>query len=341
MEDLKLYLTSLEPDLNQTAYSQSIGGHISNSLVYPETTLNSTVGLFDLNLDLNIPESGSFSEWQGIEYINIGAEMIQVPPISNGTIVATQRGYNNIYNMHIAGDVVRASSAKELLNDVFNDSRKQYRCIAIKNVSRQNPSPSYEQIAYDLGVYLKQDSRSKNSIIKIALELPSSQYLSGTSTEWNEMKLTDSSIRNAFEDNHFNNAYLKITSGEASGQGKVIGSYEAASGTFTFLSSFSTVFDFDKNVTYEVLPSPAQRVKTGTISPAITAGSVTNFLQPDINTPLRFFQSPNASDPLDLGISDLNPNDVMYLWIEREVLKGSPEFFNNDFVVNVKYKVSE
>ena len=59
MATLKLYLTSLEPDMNQTIYSQSIGGYISNSLIYPETTLAASMDLYSTNLSLATPASGS------------------------------------------------------------------------------------------------------------------------------------------------------------------------------------------------------------------------------------------------------------------------------------------
>ena len=61
MATLKLYLTSLEPDLDQTIYSQSIGGYLSNSLVYPETILSSPIGLYDTSISLDTPSSGSWS----------------------------------------------------------------------------------------------------------------------------------------------------------------------------------------------------------------------------------------------------------------------------------------
>ena len=336
MATLKLYLTSLEPDLNQTIYSQSIGGYVSNSLVYPETTLSSTIGLYDTNLSLATPASGSWSEWQGIEYINIGNELMKVPSFVNGSIVVSQRGYNDIYNVHLEGDIARAAASKELFNDVFNDSYKQYRCVAIKNVSTNSTDPSNEQIAYDLEVYIKQNSRNINSDIRIALEKPSSEYITGLSTSWGAMTLVDSSLIGVYEDNYFKEAYLKITNGEASGQGKIISSFDRETGTFTFYNSFSSALDFTVVPTYEVLPSPAQRVKTGVISPIVGSSDVTQFFHPDAFTPLTFFEQASI-----FNVSNLSPNDVMYVWIERTVEKGNEEFLNNDFVFNFRYKVSE
>lgn len=345
MATLKLYLTSLEPDLNQTIYSQSIGGYVSNSLVYPETTLSSSMGLYDTSLSLTTPSSGSWSEWQGIEYINVGDELMKVPSFVNGSIVVSQRAYNNIYNVHLAGDVARAAASKELFNDVFDDSYKQYRCIAIKNVSTNSTDPSQEQIAYDLEVYIKQNSRNTTSDIKIALEKPVSEYISGASTSWSttivdnasRTILVDSSLIGAYENNYFSAAYLKITSGPAVGQGKIVTGFQESTGTFLFYpDSFSEAYDYSVAPTYEVLPSPAQRIKTGIISPIFGSANVTQLFHPNEFTPLTFFEQASV-----FNVSNLSPNDVMYMWVERIVEKGNEEFLNNDFVLNFRYKVSE
>lgn len=338
MATLKFYLTSLEPDLNQTIYSQSIGGYVSNSLVYPETTLSSSMGLYDINLSLITPSSGSWSEWQGIEYISVGNELMQIPSFVNGSIVVSQRAYNNIYNVHLAGDIVKAAGAKELFNDVFDDSYKQYRCMVIKNVSTSSTDPSNEQVAYDLEVYIKQNSRNVNSDIRIALEQPSSEYISGEATSWSTTTLVDSSLVGAYGYDHFKEAYLKIIDGAASGQGKIISSFDNVTGTFTFYNDnvFSSGLDFDITPTYEVLPSPAQRVKTGIVAPDVASVLVTQFFHPDEFTPLAFLEQASV-----FNISNLSPNDVMYVWLERTVEKGNEEFLNNDFVLNLRYKVSE
>ena len=71
MADLKMYLTSLEPDMSQSILSQSIGGFTSNTLLYPEAVLTNTVGLYDDSLVLNSPSGGSWTEWEGATYISI------------------------------------------------------------------------------------------------------------------------------------------------------------------------------------------------------------------------------------------------------------------------------
>lgn len=336
MATFKSYLTSLEPNISQEIYSQSIGGYCSSSLLYPETTLGSTVGLYDTSISLNTPSSGSWSDWLGVEYINIGNEVMKVSPITGGVVTVLTRGYNGIINMHISNDDVRAVSAKELFNNVMNSDHKQYRCIALKNVS-PIAYPSGELSAYNFEVCLKQNSRSDNSTIKIALEQPSSQYISGTSTSWTSMTLTDSSLIGVYEDNHFQEAYLRILSGDANGQGKIVSSFDSSTGTFTFYNSFSSTYSYTGSVLYEVLPSPAQRIKTGVVSPVdANDGSMTPFIKASETFPLKF-TSGNVSVPI---ISDLFPNDIVYVWLERTVSKGSENFDNNDIVLNIGYSVS-
>jgi hypothetical protein len=336
MATFKNYLTSIEPDMEQTIYSQSIGGFCSNSPLYPETTLLSTIGLYDITLTLNTPESGTWDDWQGIEYINIGNEVMQVSPIINGSITVITRGYNGIINMHISGENVRAVSSKELFNNVFNEDHKQYRCIAIKNVS-SSEDPSGSLNAYNFEVYLKQNSRNDNSSIKIALEVPTSQYLSSTSTKWTSMQVVDTSLIGIYDDNYFQGAYLKILSGDASGQGKVVSSFDSSTGTFTFYSSFSSSYSYASNVLYEVLPAPAQRLKTGTDSPVDTGIDFLSFVSTSEDATLRFV-SGSATNPM---VGDLYPNDVVYVWIERTMEKGAESFNHNDIVLNIKYSVSE
>ena len=336
MATFKSYLTSLEPNMSQEIYSQSIGGYCSNSLVYPETTLGETMGIYDTTISLNTPASGNWNEWLGIEYINIGNEMIKVSPIDGGSVTVLTRGYNGIINMHVSNDDVRAVSSKELFNDVLNTDHKQYRCIALKNVSSTS-YPSGELSAYNFEVYLKQNSRSDDSFVKIAIEQPASQYVSGVSTGFTAMTLVDTSLIGIYEDNHFKEIYLRILSGDASGQGKIVSSFDSATGTFTFYNSFSSTYDYNENVLYEGLPSPAQRIKTGTVSPNnVVSGNITPFTSAIKESPLRFV-SGNISVPI---VRDLFPNDIVYVWFERSIKKGSVSFDNNDIVLNIGYSVS-
>ena len=101
MSDIKVYLTSLEPNLSQSNDSQSIGGYISNTLVYPETSLAETIGLYDMTLTLD-----NWTGLSGLSYLNINNEIIKVGSISSNNITILQRGINGILNVHVRGDDV-------------------------------------------------------------------------------------------------------------------------------------------------------------------------------------------------------------------------------------------
>ena len=168
----------------------------------------------------------------------------------------------------------------------------------------------------------------------MALEKPSSQYLESTSTSWSSMQIIDASLIGRYSDNYFKECYLKIKSGEAKGQGKIISSFDSATGTFVLYSSFSSAYSYSGNVVYEVLPAPAQRIKTGTVSPITTGQNVLPFSLASEDSPMRFA---SVTDGSNIFTTDLRPNDIMYIWLEREIQKGSEKFDNNDFVLNINY----
>ncbi len=330
MADLKMYLTSLEPNMSQTILSQSIGGYISNTLLYPETTVDSIIGLYDTAISLGIPSTGNWSEWEGVTYISINDELMQVNSVDNSITSVVQRGVNGKVKVHIKNDIARGVSEKELFNDVFNDSYKQYRCIAVKNNSSA-ADPSNEVTANNISVYLGDNSRNLNSNIKISIEAPKSQYISGVATSIildsssGTSSLVDTSLSGTYANGLFNNAYLKINSGTNAGQGRVVQSF-SSSGIFYFGSALTS----DTSVSYEVLPSPAQRVKSGMMSP-----SVSTFVANSVSSPLfvNLFIGENISfDQGALGI-----NDVFYIWLERTINKGSPVFENNSALINIQY----
>ncbi len=61
---------------------------------------------------------------------------------------------------------------------------------------------------------------------------------------------------------------------------------------------------------------------------------MTSFFIPSENFPANFAVEGSVVD-----LSDLNPNDIMYIWLERTLEKGSSSFSNNDIVLNIKYNV--
>lgn len=330
MNNLKFYLTSIEPNIQQTIYSQSIGGYISNSLLYPETTLASNVGLYDNSLQLNVPDGG-WGDWSDIKYLNIGREIIKIDEIGEDVNIE-ERAVNSILNMHIVSDIVRGiSDNNTLFNDVFNDEYKQYRCLAVKNIFDNNDE-YVDNIINGVNIYIDTKSSNPNSSFKIAIEIPKNQFMNGYSTDWTSSSLIDNSLQGLYSDNYFQNSNLKIKEGPNKGQERIIISYDGDTGTFIFNDSlpYDNSDEYNNNLFYEIDPSPSQRLISGTVSPFTNMDNITDFKNVNEDVPL-YIDINNNSDSLNL-------NDVFYIWIERAIKKGSKEFLNS-FGITINYNI--
>lgn len=308
MSNLNFYLTSIEPNIEQYIYSQSIGAYCSLSTLYPSAKLETEiVGLYDTSFYLSYHDE----YFDNVEYISINNEVMKVSSFDshNGFMEIETRGYNDIIEMHIKDNDVFAISNSELLNDVFNDQNSQYRCIAIKNDGNK--------ILRDISIFLAQNSRNINSIIKIAFEVPKSQYIKSTSTERELLKLVDESLIGQFSDDYFSECFLK-PEGEIGG---IVKSFDSSTGTFLFYDSFSNVLD---NKDYEVFPSPSYRLKSGI-----------DFIE---NNLISSFSDADIENPLTIDNVYLSPNYIIYLWIKREILNEDILFNNNNFVINISYE---
>ena len=322
MISLDFYLTSLEPDLNQTILSQSIGGYCSNSVLYSQSYLASNVGLYDTSFVIDEPSNG-YSVWQNYSYLSINGELIKISSISNsGLVLVEERGSNGNIAMHLSGDKVIGISC-ELFNDVFNTSNIQYRCLAVKNTTT-NGNPSNYLSLENIAVFIKQNSRNSGVNIELSVELPKSQYMNGISTNRTRLTLTDSSLAGLYEDNHFSECFVK-PHGESGG---IVRSYDSDTGTFTFYSSFSEVII---NKSYEIFPAPCQRLKSGIDEPVIN-NNMSQFFSYSKQSPLYLDSIASLS-----GGVVLNPNDIFYIWIKRTINKGTSEMSLDDFVIDILF----
>jgi len=318
---IKYYLTSVEPGISQNIYSQSLGGYISSSLVYPETILNGTIGLYDTTMVVD-----NYVGLNGCTYINLGLEIIKVNSINSNNITISQRAVNGIRSNHLNNSIVRGISSVNVFNNILNDNRKQYRCFAIKNSVDFLATDAYS--FNDVKISLKQDSINDFSNIKFAIEDPVNDYLNSTSTGGSKNTLIDSSLIGAYSDNYFLNSRLRIKSGSNIDQARTISIYDNNTGVFTLESSFSN--NILSGISYEIDPSPAQRIITGEISPVVGSQRVSEFV--------------GINNSIDININNdrshysiLQPNDLIYIWIEREIKKNAMEFNNNSFIIDFRF----
>ena len=143
-------------------------------------------------------------------------------------------------------------------------------------------------------------------------------------------QLIDTSLLK-YPNDYFKNSYLKITGGVNKGQGRIISSFSSSTGTFFLEGSLSE----DSNSSYEIFPSPAQRIKTGTVSPDITESNMTLFFSASKNRPIRI--NFNDEEDASLTSSSLDVHNLFYIWVEKTIKRGSSSFDNNDFVINLEY----
>jgi len=318
---IKYFLTSVEPNISQSIYSQSLGGYVSTSLVYPETILDGTIGLYDETMVVD-----NYVALSGNSYLNLGLEIVEVSSIIGNNITISQRAVNGLRSNHLNNSVVRGVSSVNVFDNILNSDRKQYRCFAIKNNIDPLSTDAYS--FGDIRVSLKQDSRNSFSNIKFAIEVPRNDYLSNYATGGSTNTLTDSSLIGRYSYNHFINSILRIKSGPNSNQYRKISIYDDNAGTFTLENNFSV--SISSGINYEIDPSPSQRIITGEVSPSIGTQRVSEFV--GMNS-LIGIDINNSRDHNNI----FQPNDLIYIWIEREIKKNALEFNNNSFVININF----
>ena len=313
MGNFNFYLTSIEPSIGQSISSQSIGGYCSLSELYPKAEVStSVVGLYDTSFILKTFDNNFVDKIKTEDsYISINNEIIKVDSFdeNTGEISVSMRGHNEILNIHKENDYVFVISSLELFNDVFDINNKQYRCLAIKN-------DSYDKTLNNVRVFISKNSRNVNSQIRISIEEPKSQYLSSISSDRDEIRLVDEGLIGQYDDDHFAECLIKID-GE---NDNIVRSFDSETGTFVFYSSFASVGEEDKEKSYEVFPSPSERIKSG------------------VDVPDGEFSFSDSDNPIIVTEENIFPNDIIYLWVERKVSKGYDSFKNNDFNINVFYE---
>jgi hypothetical protein len=344
--DIKFYYTSLEPRMAQTISAQSIGGYCSTSVLYQEAVLSSSIGIYNTDISITFLSSSPYNNWSSLNYISIGEEIIKINGVeSSGVVNVVERSFNGVLNMHLAGDTVTAVSINDVFNDVFNDDHSQYRCMCLKNLS---PGA----VVANIELYMAHNNQNPKTDVKIAVEVPSSQYLNSYSTSWTSITLVDDSIKSSKQDssnvppvewvdNQCQGAYLRVLSGPNEGYGRVISSYDSLTGTFTFDSSFPYDYDLTKDsptVQYEVDPAPAQRLKSGTAVPVLFGSTSTTKLI-DATSSYIIGVGQTGQVGARLSINSLNYNDVLYVWIERAVEDNYQLYESNNVSLVLYYSV--
>lgn len=324
-EDIRFYYTSVEPNLDQHNPAQSLGGFVSPTGLYDVSRLSQSISFYDSYIVLD-------SALSSYDILQIGDELMTVSEWRDSTAVISQRhAFGTPIRYQPAGSVVRGVGKNDIFNRVLSSDYRQYRCIAIKNTSET-------EIARDVKVFFKIASRNTLSTTRLAIEIPRSDYLSSTASSGSDISLTDGTIAGTYPDDHFVGAPLKLTSGGSSGQIRIVSGFDGALGKFLLDSELPR--DVAGGDTYFVDPAPSQIVPSGIVAPSTTASQTTS--PPYL---ISSFQSALfASNGVDINISgnrangsDMQPNDVVYVWLERQIDDNNDEFVNSRSIITVSF----
>jgi hypothetical protein len=309
--DLKFYLTGAEALVAQTNASQSIGGYPSSTLVNPSTLLSGALPFKITNVFTNTAIPQSYA-------LLVGNELLKVISTNGLKTVVERSSLDTLPRYHKAGGIAYSVN-KDFFNNSLSVDGKQYRCIAVKNTG----SGTFANLKF----YLKYASRNANSIIRIGIEVPSTDILTGTSTGGSSISLVDKTLKGVFT-TKYDNCVLVVTSGNNVNIGQNIASFDTATGTFTFIKAFP--YAIPAGVTYRVENSPSQRVVSGTTAPAVT--NFTGF-----TTPIYFENAVSINYGSRTNAADLLPNETIYLWFERSLVNNKLAFDDNRIILTASY----
>lgn len=325
-KDIKFYYTSVEPELAQNNPVQSLGGFVSPTTLYDSTTLSQAISFNDTYLILEDDNLTNYT------ILQIGDELVTVKEWKDSTAVVENRhAFGTPIRYHPAGAIVRGVGKNDIFNRVFNDERAQYRCIAIKNTSST-------EIARDAKVFFKIASRNTLSRTRFAIEIPRSEFYEGTAASGSLTTLTEAALAGVYSDDHYVGAALTMLTGDSAGQMRLITDYDGASGTFTLESELP--HRVRTGHTFKVSTAPSQIIPSGTTAPSTT--STLSGTAPYLITP---FQSATfASNGVSINVggnrrngADLHPNEVIYVWLERQIDDNNDEFINSRTIVTMSF----
>lgn len=324
--DLKFYLTSAEPNLLNVIPSQSIGGYPSLT-PYSETALladalNMTNATFSVDGALKSPYAVVIDE--EVMKLNTTTDL-DGDYGATESLAVVRGGLGTNTRFHADGDLVFSADKNYIFNGSLNDSGKQYRCIAIKNVGTAT--------FFGLKLYVKNPSRNSKSTVKIAVETPIDEVLYSESTGGGTISITDTSLIDAYNDNNFVGRLLVVDDpGSLNyGQSRVVASFDKRTGVIAFKSSMA--YANVAGTMFRIEQAPSQRITSGRVSPTVGAGAVSAFLTAN---GLSNAISIDVGGLRDSG-ADLLPNETIYLWFQRDISLNTTKYEDNRVIFTAVY----
>jgi len=318
--DLLFYLTSLEPGVSQTDVSASLGGYPSTSEVNPSALLSSNLSFAGATVTVSASGNGQ---------LQIGAELLDVTGSGTTKTIIGRGALGTDELFHSSGSRVFWVSKSNLFNASFNANQQQYRCIAVTNT---NATDTFHNLKF----YIKSASRSPASVIKFAVEVPSTELLNSTATRGSTISLVDESLIGDFADDYFKDCtvYIKDNSSPNYNFSRVAASFDGSSGTFTFVTAFPSAIS--AGTAYRVENAPAQTIASGALSPAFGTNRVSSLSTAGTMTSAVGI---NVSGDRDNG-NNLGPKETIYIWFERTAVNGVVSLTDNRVIFTASYTTS-
>lgn len=325
-KDIRFYLTSPEALAEQRNLVQSYGGYRSTSEVYKGFVLRDTLGIYDplLTVDeTSISNNFTLLDLQKAQYVQIDDEIIEISRWS-GTIgyIAHRSALNTGLRMHPAGSVVREIYKNNFFDKNFSDARLQYRCICVRN---ENANFT----AKDMRLFFNTQDSNNLADIKIAIEIPSSDYYTGASSSTGFSSFTVDTLAGLFYNDYFVGAPITFTTGSNIGQKRFIKNYIANSGNLIL----------DQRLPYNVAigdqfyidTAPATRTKSPHVKP-LSSRISDFFAVGDYNNSIEI-----NTQGIRTNGNDLGSYEAIYVWFERSINVVNDEYKDNRFSLSLSY----
>ena len=299
--------TSITENSVQNTPENSLGGYITTNSVYDAASITSSITQVDSIVPVTVlpVETAGLSliDFEVIKYTSTDVPNFHLDGVTRGLVpnIGTTIGFP--HGMKPQAESVRYLTVSNLFDPKFDNNYKQYRCIAIKNIS---------SFAIDDVKVIVINDNDSDPRIDIGIEVPKHDYRTGRITSVSSGSLfINSGFAGLFADNYFANSLLRITSGTATGNLSLISSYDGATGTFVTEDDLGTIAINDN---FEIDPAPSQRVLNQLVKPELD-GFFFGFLEDGGSDEI-------AHDSVRENVGNFRPNDVFYLWVQRTIKKN-------------------
>ena len=316
-------------ELIGSSIKHNFGQYNSYSSIVASALLTSTIGGSSSYLTVNDP-AGIMNQFKRV---SIDGELIDINSWSGNTAEIGQRGVEGTAKrFHALNAKVFGMTGQDLFDDNFyidpsSDFLYQYRCVGIRNIYK-DVSIDDPQIVVDssVGQYLYK--------LSFAFEVPANKYikLSGPLGSGNQsIDISSESVSSYILDGRLESlvgTIVKFTESSGAVAYRVI---DSVTSQFINLDQPLTK-SVNQYSIIEILPGPASSSYQGKIRPQFS------------NRITSFVNSENLSDLTLLRLSNnmsrvISYNDLIYLWIKREVPKNARIAFESALPFKIKFKI--